>query len=111
MCPPVSAAHSRVLTVADLSAADSQQSCGIPNMLDPSSAADAVATDACIDTAAANAAEPLKIAERPQCHITIVFASTTCRQCQRRYAILDGREPDLDMDLPVSLVSVISKVQ
>jgi hypothetical protein len=34
----------------------------------------------------------------------------TCSQYQRRYAILDGREADLDAGLPVSLVPVISKV-
>ncbi len=33
-----------------------------------------------------------------------------CSQPGPRYAILDGREQDLDAGLPVSLVPVISKV-
>lgn len=33
-----------------------------------------------------------------------------CSRYRRRYAILDGREPDLDAGLPASLVPVISKV-
>jgi hypothetical protein len=37
--------------------------------------------------------------------------TATCSQYQRRYAILDGRDTDLDADLPVSLVPVISKVR
>ena len=39
-----------------------------------------------------------------------LLVPAACSQYRRRYAILDGREPDLDMKLPVSLVPVISKV-